>query len=90
MDFIGPLQSSSGHKYILTIIDNFSKYVFLGATKNKTQNTFGSLPNLDAKGDLPDGYTTPQHQRFRSRFFIINSRSYVPPIGDPKDQNYVS
>ena len=83
---------NGGKKWILTIIDNFSKYVFATPLPNKNQTTtlegFERIINEQAKGTYPQVLQTDNGKEFDNKLLldwaktnkihIVKSASYQP------------
>ena len=90
IDFIGPLpETTNGNKYILSVVDHFSKYAITYATpKQDTQTVIECLTKLFAEFGVPSKILSDQGRMFVSKTFLdfcalwnakkITSTSYHP------------
>ena len=71
MDIVGPLPTSHGFSYLLTIVDRFTRwpeaYPLPDMTTSTIVNTFVS--QYVSRFGVPDTMTTDQGRQFESRFF---------------------
>jgi hypothetical protein len=88
MDTIGPLErTDSGYRYILTIIDNFSKYAYAVAMKQKTADEVQL--NLDkilnAINKTPKKILMDNGLEFKNKKIIdfLKGRNIEPRFGSP-------
>ena len=80
LDFKGPLPTTSGNKYMLVIIDEYSRFPFVYACENlKASTIIEKLNDLFCMFGLPSNVHTDQGTNFMSYEF----KSWLHSLGDP-------
>ena len=62
---------NDGYKYVLLVIDTFSKYIWLRPLKNKTGNSVKrASENIFSEGRVPARIRTDKGMEFRAKKFV--------------------